>query len=100
MNICFEDLLVDFGNSKKAYTTREQQTKIFPMSHYMCLIEQHVLVLLDQHVATNGLYNKRTSSLRPRLDISCSAESDCGTPGPRGGNLKDPPIQNITTNTY
>jgi hypothetical protein len=42
------------------------------MSHYMCLIEQYVLVLLDQQVTTNGLYNKRTSSLRPLLDISCS----------------------------
>jgi hypothetical protein len=26
----FEDLLVGFGNSKKAYTTREQQTRFLP----------------------------------------------------------------------
>jgi hypothetical protein len=31
MNICFEDLLVDFGNSKnKTITTREQQTRFLP----------------------------------------------------------------------
>jgi hypothetical protein len=56
MNICFEDLLVDFGHPKNKLSQHENNKRgFFPMNHYMCLIEQYVLVLLDQHVATNGL---------------------------------------------
>jgi hypothetical protein len=30
MNICFQDLLVDFGKSSKPYTTREKHTRFLP----------------------------------------------------------------------